>query len=461
MSKKRLAYKTLLLFLKFLILVKRGLARFSRTIWRGLIILDSGYRKKIGFPIYKFIFHLKKKFTVVNVLRKYSFMDLIGERGLLQAILLLTLLFLAFPHSSLHARSNLKVPGENTLLYKIVGPGELDYSPLEEVYGSDQALAPTESAKPESWKSGSVVVSPSGNTAGGQVQPEMAGTAVGGSALVKPLIIPGAGAGTDGVGSKPSGRTAIVYYEVQPGDVIGAIAQRFGISVNSILWANGLSFRSYIRPGDKLKILPTDGVVYKVARGDTLQKIARLYQANADEIATFNNLPSSGKGLTIGLELIIPKGKQIIAVVPRPTIKSSILGGVVAPIPSISAPAGTGYLWPTAAGIITQYYGWRHTGLDIAGKQGLANYATKSGTVIKSQCGYNGGYGCYIIINHGNGAQSLYGHNSKLLVSVGDYVEQGQAIAILGNTGRSTGPHIHFEIRINGKRVNPLQYIRR
>lgn len=465
MGKKRLAYKTLLGLLKLLIYTKRGLLYSLQQIWRGLIVVDKAYRKSIGFSIYKFIFHIKKKFTVVNILRKYSVVDLVGERGLLQALLLVVLIFVSFPQSSLYARSNLKVPGEKTLLYKIVGPGELDYSSLEEVTGSDLSLISPESSKVESWKTGSVVVSPISNTQGEINQQEIAGTAVGGTALIKPLIIPGANIRPETNEIKSPTRTAIVYYEVQPGDVIGAIAQKFGISVNSILWANNLSFRSYIRPGDKLRILPTDGIVYKVVRGDTIQKIARLYQANAEQIANFNNLAVSGKGLTVGQELIIPNGKQIVNNVvkatSKPIIKSSILGGIVAPIPSISAPAGTSFLWPTAAGIITQYYGWRHTGLDIAGKLGITNYATKSGTVIKSQCGYNGGYGCYIIIDHGNGIQSLYGHNSRLLVSVGEYVDQGQAIGLLGNTGRSTGPHLHFEIRVNGKRVNPLQYIRR
>jgi murein DD-endopeptidase MepM/ murein hydrolase activator NlpD len=109
---------------------------------------------------------------------------------------------------------------------------------------------------------------------------------------------------------------------------------------------------------------------------------------------------------------------------------------------------------------ITQYFGWRHTGLDIAGKLGTPIYATRAGKVIKSQCGWNGGYGCYIIIDHGGGVISLYGHNSQLFVSVGDKVVQGQNISVEGSTGRSTGPHLHFEIRVNGVHQNPLKYIR-
>lgn len=466
MWKKKAGYKILLCFLKSLMYIKRGFGYVFSQIWKGIVVLDKTYRKKIGFPIYKFLFHIKRKLTVVNILRKYSIVDLVGERGLLQVIVLIVLLFMAFPQSRLFARSNLKIPGENTLLYKIVGPGELDSSSFEEVTGGYQSVVSADSTKTGSWKSGSIVVSPINILQGESGAQEIAGTVLGGSALTKPLIIPGADIGSGKTGESGSGsRTEIVYYSVQQGDVIGAIAQRFGISVNSILWANNLSLRSYIRPGDKLAILPTDGVVHKVIKGDTIQRIARLYQANVEEIAKFNNLSNGGSGISIGQQIIIPNGKRIVtSVAAKKTtsiIKTGILNNIIAPIPSISAPAGTGYLWPSAATVITQYYGWRHTGLDIAGKVGVPNYAAKSGTVIKSQCGYNGGYGCYIIIDHGNGIQTLYGHNMRLLVSVGQYVEQGEAIGLLGNTGRSTGPHLHFEIRVNGRKMNPLQYIRR
>jgi murein DD-endopeptidase MepM/ murein hydrolase activator NlpD len=132
--------------------------------------------------------------------------------------------------------------------------------------------------------------------------------------------------------------------------------------------------------------------------------------------------------------------------------------------PSSSAGASeSGYVWPSGARIITQYYGLRHHALDIAGAWQTPNYATKAGKVITSQCGWNSGYGCYIIIDHGGGVKSLYGHNSKLLVSVGDEVEAGQTIGLMGNTGKVrglTGIHLHFEIIVNGARVNPLRYTR-
>lgn len=98
--------------------------------------------------------------------------------------------------------------------------------------------------------------------------------------------------------------------------------------------------------------------------------------------------------------------------------------------------------------------------MDIAGPIGTAIYAAKGGTVVKAQPGWNGGYGTYIILDHGDGLQTLYGHNSQLFVAVGEVVSQGQTIAAMGSTGRSTGPHLHFEVRVNGSRLNPLKYIR-
>jgi murein DD-endopeptidase MepM/ murein hydrolase activator NlpD len=113
--------------------------------------------------------------------------------------------------------------------------------------------------------------------------------------------------------------------------------------------------------------------------------------------------------------------------------------------------------------MITQYFGWTHHAIDIAGPFETPTYAAKAGTVEKAQCGWNSGYGCYVIIDHGNGIKTLYGHHSRLLVSPGEYVETGQTIALMGNTGKvrgRTGIHVHFEIIKNGVRVNPLGYVR-
>jgi murein DD-endopeptidase MepM/ murein hydrolase activator NlpD len=116
-------------------------------------------------------------------------------------------------------------------------------------------------------------------------------------------------------------------------------------------------------------------------------------------------------------------------------------------------------LWPTTQHSITQYYGWKHTGVDLDGDYTDAIYAAEDGTVVEA--GWNsGGYGLQVVIDHGNGFKTRYGHSSKLFVKVGDKVTRGETIAMVGTTGRSTGTHLHFEVYLNGKRTNPLAYIR-
>jgi murein DD-endopeptidase MepM/ murein hydrolase activator NlpD len=117
-------------------------------------------------------------------------------------------------------------------------------------------------------------------------------------------------------------------------------------------------------------------------------------------------------------------------------------------------------IWPTPGRRITQYYSWSHQGLDIGDKIGTPLYAADDGVVIIAQGGWNGGYGNTILLDHGGGKRTRYGHASKLFVKVGDEVKKGETIAAMGSTGRSTGPHLHFEVLVNGTRYNPLNYIK-
>lgn len=268
--------------------------------------------------------------------------------------------------------------------------------------------------------------------------------------------------GSDGAILKPhlvtsspgtAARTKIEYYEVEEGDTISDIAERFGLNVNTLLWENRLTARSLIRPGQKLTILPTDGVTYRIGSGDTVNKIAKRYGVSSDNIMAYNNLSSAS--LTVGQTIVIPGGRPPASpVVTRPSASSSGSSG------SSTPPITSGkLLWPVASTRITQYYSWRHGGIDIGAPTGTSIFAAEGGIVEVS--GWNsGGYGYYIIIDHGGGLKTLYGHSSKLLVAAGDRVEKGDHIANVGSTGRSTGPHLHFEIRIRGSRTNPLNYIR-
>ena len=214
--------------------------------------------------------------------------------------------------------------------------------------------------------------------------------------------------------------------------------------------------------GQQLTILPTDGVTYKVKRGDTIGKIAHDFSTDVNKIIASNNLEE--RGLRIGATIIVPGGS------PQPSAVAIAKPSIVSRIRDIILPSNVekplvetlhgvaNFIWPTQANRLTQYFSWRHTGVDIAGPVGLKIFAAADGIV--SIAGWQNGYGNTILLSHGNGVQTRYGHASKLLVSPGDYVQQGQTIALVGSTGHSTGPHLHFEIVLNGKRVNPLGYIR-
>ena len=276
-----------------------------------------------------------------------------------------------------------------------------------------------------------------------------------GSTLSKPEFI-----GTDDV---KNGSHSIREYVVQAGDTIGKVATSFNISINTILWANNLSFTSYIKEGQKLVIPPTSGVLHKIVRGDTISKIAKLYGASEQNINDFNKIENGG--LKAGETIMVPGGRIIYT--PKPSNSGTAYNNqtgqsstVRVNAGDIPASSGGRMYWPSACQRISQYYrGWLHTGVDIACPWGTSVRAAESGIVERVQYGKTG-YGYNIIINHGGGKETLYGHLSKIMVKAGDRVVKGQLIANEGSTGRSTGPHLHFEVRINGAMVNPLSYIR-
>lgn len=251
-------------------------------------------------------------------------------------------------------------------------------------------------------------------------------------------------------------RSEIETYAVQEGDTLGKIAESYGLSLSTILWSNGLTYTSTIRPGQELKILPTDGVLYTVKSGDTLSKIARNYSVDVETIMEQNAMTSAHK-LAIGDELLLPGGEP-----PSPvtTTRSSASITTLFSAPSVSAPNAVvdGWVWPTDWKVITQYYGWRHTGIDVDGDYTTSSYAARGGVVIYS--GWRSGYGLSVEVDHGDGYVTRYAHHSKNYVAVGDVVSAGQVLAQTGTTGRSTGTHLHFEIIRNGKFQNPLDYVR-
>jgi murein DD-endopeptidase MepM/ murein hydrolase activator NlpD len=268
-------------------------------------------------------------------------------------------------------------------------------------------------------------------------------------------------------------RSGVETYTVKAGDSLGTIARDFDIDVGTILWANNLSERQYIRPGDQLKILPVSGVLVSIKSGDTLGAIAKKYNGDLEEIMRANQL--ADEIVPVGKELIIPGGEppkivqeRAIAVsrdqlrepgVTQYSAPSETAANVNKPADVVEQAITTKLLWPTSGRVITQYYGWRHTGLDIDGDYTSPLYASEDGVVDVS--GWNsGGYGLQVLISHAGGIKTRYAHASKLFVKAGDSVKRGQVIAMMGSTGRSTGSHIHYEVIVNGAKVNPLLYIR-
>lgn len=227
----------------------------------------------------------------------------------------------------------------------------------------------------------------------------------------------------------------ISVYVVREGDTLSQIADMFEVSINTIRWANDMTGKSMIRPGQTLVILPVTGIRHVVKKGDTIKSIAKKYKGDVGEILSYNGFEEDVQ-LTIGQEVIVPDGE----------IAAPTSSGGGAPR-SYAGPSYAGYYLRPVNGTRSQgLHG--HNGVDIAAPAGSPIYAAAAGEVIiASTGGWNGGYGNYVVVKHSNGTQTLYAHNSSNAVSAGQTVAQGDVIGYVGSTGRSTGSHVHFEVR--------------
>ena len=253
-------------------------------------------------------------------------------------------------------------------------------------------------------------------------------------------LLPEVGPSTDAPEKVNTSNGKISTYIVRSGDTLAGIAEMFDVSVNTILWANDISKASALKVGQTLVILPISGVIHTVVSGDTLSTIAKKYSGDVAEIASFNDMKVSDK-LTVGQTVMIPDGQVSSSI--RPSASNSTSRLITS-----SGPSYDGYyLKPFIGGHKTQgLHGYN--GVDYGMPVGSPLYASAAGKVLIAKgSGWNGGYGNYIVIEHANGTQTVYGHMSTLAVSVGQSVVQGQLIGYSGNTGKSTGPHLHFEIR--------------
>ncbi len=258
-------------------------------------------------------------------------------------------------------------------------------------------------------------------------------------------------------------------HTVAAGESVLGLAEFYGISADTIRWANQLSESEVLQPGQQLLILPVDGVLHTVRRGQNLTKIANLYDVPLEEIVAQNRL--RGTVVTIGQELIIPGGTPLLrrpgslarqgapsegsraprAERPRPT-----------PAPPGVPPPSVGLFQLPCACIYTQYYHAGHYGLDLASPGGGPIFAAEDGMVVRAAYGWNGGYGNVVELDHGGGLHTIYAHNRALHVREETRVSRGEVIATMGNTGRvygRTGVHVHFEVLLNGIKKNPLLYL--
>lgn len=242
----------------------------------------------------------------------------------------------------------------------------------------------------------------------------------------------------------------IHLYTVQEGDTLSDIAELFDVTTNTIRWENGIG--NTVKVGQELRILPVTGVTHTIQKGDTYGKIAGMYDVESDDITIFNNLDP--RSLTIGEKIIVPNGIK-----KTETTKSSSSSSTPKKSSSTKSSVSSGYYIRPTTGQTSSTFGPRsgsyHYGIDFAVPVGTPVVAAASGVVTKTSCG--SGYGICAVIQHDNGTQTLYAHNSALFVSVGKKVKQGQKIANSGNTGKSTGPHVHFEIQDikTGAKKNP------
>lgn len=273
---------------------------------------------------------------------------------------------------------------------------------------------------------------------------------VGGSAL----LAQEGPAGTAADIEKQPATSQISVYTVRAGDTLSEIAQMFDVTLNTVIWANDIK-GGIVHEGDQLIILPITGIQHTVLKGETLAGLAKTYKSDAHDIAQYNGLADSA-ALAVGDVVLIPNGElgvvNIASTKTKPTTagaNAKITKGSAKGVSFGGGAALNGYYrWPVDGGVITQgLHGWN--AVDIGAPRGTGILAAAAGVVIiaRDNGGWNGGYGNYLVIQHLNGTQTLYAHASKILITAGASVAQGQTIAKVGNTGESTGNHLHFEIR--------------
>jgi len=261
---------------------------------------------------------------------------------------------------------------------------------------------------------------------------------------------------------------SITAYVVKDGDTLWSIANQFDLNLDTIIGSNKLNNINMLKPGTTLRIPNQDGIFIKAAKNDTVEKLADKYGSFVESVYVANQIDKNTP-LVAGKELFLPGAAKVAAVAesPSPGVKRMAGRTTRRTIATVVVTSSGRLRWPVM-GQISSPFGWRrspfgrrrvfHSGLDIRAPRGRGIVSAGEGRVVYA--GWMSGYGKTVVISHAGGITTLYGHCSSLMVGSGSYIRRGQLIARVGSTGRSTGNHLHFEVRRNSTPMNPLRFLR-
>ncbi|MBI2415227.1 MAG: M23 family metallopeptidase [Candidatus Kerfeldbacteria bacterium] len=425
--------------------------------WLGLVLANPFIviLKFILRPVVVMVY--RQYVTIMAQVRRSAFMQnkilfIFGNKYFIHVIVV-TITFFVASTNLLQAKENFDPEfGKRSGLYKIVKPGDAANVDIVE-----QGL-PSKTKTKHSYVStdGSIIanipaIDPSAQpllTVGDQLQLANQDALVGSSVIETSVGV----------------RAGITEYKVRQGDTVSDIANRFGVTVSTLLWSNNLTSSSYIKPGDTLKILPASGITHTVAEGDTLEKIVEKYKGDLEETVRVNDI-GEDRLVAVGTEIVVVDGTPPPP--PPPPVQSSYYGqtGTYNVYQQRNVPNGAitgGKLnWPVGCrNTPTTYWGHANRARDIPCPVGTPIYAAEAGTAYITFTGQWGhGYGNAIDVRSANGLVTRYAHLSSFNITNGQSVSRGQVIGFVGMTGRTSGPHIHFEVIINGVAYDPIGFI--
>ncbi len=406
--------------------------------------------KYLILKLYK-IYSLLKKHLKINTLKK-QILDIFGTRYMVHVVIIIIAILVATSNIKAYERKSPMGKFERMgLVSSLLGPDEFEESQelIEESINIEKIVTKKRALHYMEETRNSLIYQPQSSI---KEEEGTGGVIISGDSIAS-------GGGIIKIEKTPQKRTEIVYYTVKTGDTVSSIAKQFNITTNTIIWENNLNKYGFIKPGQKLTILPLTGITYLVKKYDTIGGIAKKYNIKEDEIMEANNIKNASR-LQIGQKLIIPGARKTLIPVRKATKVARY-----APTAKISRKtvsnikSSTKLFWPASCSRITQYFHWKHHAIDIACKINTPIRAAEDGVVEIAGWSVSG-YGKRIIIRHSNGIRTLYAHLNKIYVRVGQAINRGDVIGIMGSTGRSTGSHLHFEVRIGRSKKNPLSYLR-